>query len=306
MAKTERLLTLLNVLVDAPRPLSAEELRTAVGGYPADDASFKRAFERDKEELRDMSVPLLLETIPASDPPRLGYRVRKRDVELRGLELDPDEVAAIELAAAICGLGGGAAQRAVLKVGGPATGAPMAELPADPAAVAAFTGVAERRIIRFRYRDTDRVVHPYRLQFVRSRWYLNGFDQVRGEDRWYRMDRIEGPIELDDIHGAFERPQEAVPGLRLDPWMLGESSDPIIAEVRFDAVVASAVRDSLSGAEVVHDDTDGLVVRLEVTNREGFRSWLVSFLDRAEVLGPAELRSEFVTWLRARAGELAT
>jgi proteasome accessory factor B len=57
---------------------------------------------------------------------------------------------------------------------------------------------------------------------------------------------------------------------------------------------------------VVHDDTDGLVVRLEVTNREGFRSWLVSFLDRAEVLGPAELRSEFVTWLRARAGELAT
>jgi proteasome accessory factor B len=251
-------------------------------------------------------VPLLLETIPASDPPRLGYRVRKRDVELRGLELEPDEVAAIELAAAICGLGGGAAQRAVLKVGGPATAAPLAELPVDPSVVAAFSGVAERRIIRFRYRDTDRVVHPYRLQFVRSRWYLNGFDRVRGEDRWYRMDRVEGPIELAGEPGAFERPQEAVPGLRLDPWMLGESSDPVVAEVRFDAVVAPAVRDGLSGAEVVRDDAEGLVVRLEVTNPEGFRSWLVSFLDRAEVLGPPELREQFVAWLRTRAGEGAT
>jgi predicted DNA-binding transcriptional regulator YafY len=87
--------------------------------------------------------------------------------------------------------------------------------------------------------------------------------------------------------------------------MLGESSDAIVAEVRFDAVVAPAVREMLSGAEVVLDRADGLVVRLEVTNREGFRSWLVSFLDRAEVLGPPELRAEMVAWLEARAGEVA-
>jgi proteasome accessory factor B len=297
MAKAERLLTLLNVLVDAPRPLSAEELRTKVPGYPDDDASFKRAFERDKDELREMSVPLLVETVPASDPPRQGYRVRKRDVELRGLDFEPDELQVLELAAAMCGLGGGAAQRAVLKLGGPATAAPSAELPADPMVVAAFTGVADRRTLTFSYRDVRREVHPYRLQYARGRWYLNGFDRVRGEDRWYRMDRVQGAVEVGEQPGAFERPQEAVPGLRLDPWVLGEAAEPVTAEVRFDAVLASAVRDQLGDADVVSDDADGLLVRMEVTNREGFRSWLITFLDRAELVGPPALRDEFTTWL---------
>jgi predicted DNA-binding transcriptional regulator YafY len=38
-------------------------------------------------------------------------------------------------------------------------------------------------------------------------------------------------------------------------------------------------------------------VELTVTNRDGFRSWLLSFLDRAEVLAPEELRADMVAWL---------
>ena len=39
------------------------------------------------------------------------------------------------------------------------------------------------------------------------------------------------------------------------------------------------------------------MVRLRVTNRDGFRSWVLSFGDRAEVLGPPELRGAVVAWL---------
>jgi len=53
------------------------------------------------------------------------------------------------------------------------------------------------------------------------------------------------------------------------------------------------------------DDDDGLVVAVDVTNRAGFRTWLVTFLDRAEVLSPPELRAEIVTWLEDLAGGLA-
>ena len=98
--KIERLLTLLNVLVDAPRSISAEELRDQVPGYPAEDASFKRAFERDKDDLREMGVPLLVETVPGSDPPRLGYRIRKQEFELRDPGLAPE---ALERALAAIG-----------------------------------------------------------------------------------------------------------------------------------------------------------------------------------------------------------
>ncbi|HWJ64956.1 MAG TPA: WYL domain-containing protein [Acidimicrobiales bacterium] len=298
MEKIERLLSLMNALLGAPRAISADELRSRVPGYPDEDASFKRAFERDKDELREMGVPLLVETIAGSDPPLLGYRIRTQDYELRDPGLEPDELEALNLAAAATGLAGGAGQRALFKLGGAApTAAPHAELPVDPDLVAAFTGVAERRVIAFRYHDTDREVHPYRLEFVRGRWYLNGFDRVRGDDRWFRMGRIQGSIEVTEPAGAFERPAEAVPGLQLDPWALGGQSDPVTAEVWFDPDVAHSVRAEVPPAAIRSDDPDGLVVELTVTNRDGFRSWLLTYLDRAEVLGPDELRADLVAWL---------
>ena len=47
----------------------------------------------------------------------------------------------------------------------------------------------------------------------------------------------------------------------------------------------------------------GLVVELAVSNRAGFRSWLMSFLDRAEVLAPESVRDEVVAWLEAAVAE---
>ena len=303
--KVERLLSLINALLGAPRAISAEDLRSRVPGYPAEDASFKRAFERDKDELRDMGVPLLVETIPVSDPPLLGYRIRKDDYELRDPGLEPDELEALNLAAAATGFAGGIGQRALFKLGGGASAAPQAELPADPDLVAAFTGVAERRVIAFRYHDVDREVHPYRLEFVRGRWYLNGFDRVRGDDRWYRMERIQGHIEVAGPPGAFERPIEAVPGLQLDPWVLGGQAEPVVAQIWFDPLVAQSVRGDVPDGSITRDDDDGLLVELTVTNRAGFRSWLLSYLDRAEVLRPPELRDDVISWLTAlAAGEV--
>ncbi len=297
--KVERLLSLMNALLGAPRAISAEDLRSRVPGYPDEDASFKRAFERDKDDLREMGVPLLVETIPGTDPPLQGYRIRKQDYELRDPGLEPDELEALNLAAAATGFAGGIGQRALFKLGGGASAAPQAELPADPNLVAAFTGVAERRVITFTYHDVERLVHPYRLEFLRGRWYLNGFDRVRDEDRWYRMGRIQGHIEVAGEAGAFERPLEAVPGLQLDPWVIGGGGDPVVARVWFDPEVAHTVRADLPDTAVERDDADGLIVALTVTNRDGFRSWVLGYLDRAEVLEPPELRAAVVEWLES-------
>ena len=108
--------------------------------------------------------------------------------------------------------------------------------------MAAFTGVAERRRLRFTYRDLERTVDPYRLEFARGRWYLKGHDHERDARRWYRMARIEGRVRLEGPAGAFAKPTEPVTGLRLDPWVLGELADPVRAEVWFDPEVAPTVR----------------------------------------------------------------
>jgi predicted DNA-binding transcriptional regulator YafY len=161
--------------------------------------------------------------------------------------------------------------------------------------------VSERRRLQFRYHGVDRELDPYRLQFVRGRWYLNGFDHVRLEDRWFRLQRVEGPIATTGPPAAFERPVEAVPGLQLEPWVLGGGADPVQAEVWFDAAVRATVLAQIDPTLVRSDDDDGLVVELQVSNPDGFRSWLVTFLDRAEVLGPPALRDHVVGWLIAMA-----
>jgi len=48
----------------------------------------------------------------------------------------------------------------------------------------------------------------------------------------------------------------------------------------------------------VEEDADGsVVVELPVTNRAAFRSFVLSFLEHAEILDPPELRDDLVAWL---------
>src|SRR3984885_344080 len=98
--KTERLLGLVVCLLSTGRYLTAEQIRSAVPGYPEQDDLFKRMFERDKEDLRELGVPL--ETgvnHPFDEEP--GYRIRRQAYELPELRLEADEAAVLGLAARV-------------------------------------------------------------------------------------------------------------------------------------------------------------------------------------------------------------
>ena len=60
MRKLERLLNLTAALLETGRPLTAEEIHRRVPDYPDAQPSFHRAFERDKDDLREMGVPIEL------------------------------------------------------------------------------------------------------------------------------------------------------------------------------------------------------------------------------------------------------
>src|SRR5258706_572554 len=76
MTKLERLLNLIAALIHTVVPMTADEIREEVEGYGGtNDASFHRAFERDKDELRAMGVPISVGFVPGTDPPLTGYRI---------------------------------------------------------------------------------------------------------------------------------------------------------------------------------------------------------------------------------------
>jgi proteasome accessory factor B len=139
-------------------------------------------------------------------------------------------------------------------------------------------------------------VDPWRLSFRNGHWYLAGHDHDAGEERVYRLDRIESDVEAAGADAAFDRPPPGDP-LLPPPWELG-GGDPLMARLLVDAGQAGWAAGHVGPEAVEERRPDGSVVlAVRVTNRDAFRSFVLGFLDHAEVLGPPELRAELVEWL---------
>jgi proteasome accessory factor B len=302
--KLERLLNLTALLLDTSLPVSAEQIRDQIESYPRELAAFRRAFERDKDELRAMGVPLRIEKVPGTLPAVDGYRIPREEYALRDPGLEPDELAALHLAASAVQVDGLPATGGLLKLGGLVGGPDRAELgirvaplPADPNLAVIFGAVAARRPVSLRYHDEDRTLDPYRLEFQRGRWYVTGYDHLRREERNFRLDRIDGEVTPTDLPG-FEPPATSVPGRALGAWELG-GEEPVTAVLRIDGPAARWIVQHVGPDHVRSLEGATAVVELPVTNRAAFRSFVLSFLEHAEVLEPDELRAEVVAWLEA-------
>ncbi len=318
MDRLERLVNLVAALVDADRPLTRAELRERVGGYSDDPGAFRRNFERDKDVLRQMGLPLVTEAVSGEQSDdQAGYRIPRERYELPDPGLEEGELAALRLASSAVRLDGPwgsdatiGALRKLAAAGDPSGGpagrvggaeravAPAAELAGGDAVVAAFGAIADRRRLRFTYRGEERTIDPWQLSYRRGQWYLAGFDHRRDAERSFRLDRTEGPVEAVGDAGAFDRPAGAA-AAPAPPWQLGDGP-AVTVRVLVDAGHATWAVAAVGRDAVVADRPDGSVeIELAVTNRAGLHSWVVGFLDHAEILGPPGERGAFADRLRS-------
>ena len=221
--KTERLLGLVVCLLSTSRYLTADQIRQAVPGYPEQDELFKRMFERDKEDLRDLGVPL--ETglnHPFDDDP--GYRIRQQAYELPELRLEADEAAVLGLAARVWQRAelAGAAAGALLKLraagmdaadGQSVTHAiePRLGTP-EPAFGPLWEAVRDRRPVTFSHRAAgrsepqQRELEPWGVVNRHGRWYVAGLDRGRDDTRVFRLGRIAGAVKFCGPPGSVTVP----------------------------------------------------------------------------------------------------
>jgi proteasome accessory factor B len=207
------------------RYVTKDQLRQVIPDYaacPTTDA-FERMFERDKNELRELGVPL--ETgapgVVDDDP---GYRIDREAYALPTLHLTRDEMTAVALAARVWREPGpaSAATRALLKLQADTASVQPGELPAiEPrlsGGEAAFeplmSALSARRAVRFPYqgvRDTEpreRELQPWGLVSRRGRWYVVGHDTGREDVRVFRLSRISGPVVGHGAPGSYEVPAD--------------------------------------------------------------------------------------------------
>ncbi len=295
MSKLERLLNLTAALLDSTVPLTAAQIQRRVTGYPQDRSAFRRMFERDKADLRDMNVPLEITPNPETDPPIDGYVINRSDYVGADVRFEPDELAALHLATNLVRLDG--AEEGLVKLGGGAvdTEAQIGLIPFDDLLATLVSAAADQRAVRFIYSEVERIVEPWRLSFAKGRWYLSGWDRLRDADRLYRVDRIDGPVR--DV-GQAEHPVADTPDPgSLRGWELGDS-DPVTAVVKIDLDHAAWAHHVFGGVEQSLDGS--FVVRVQVRNIEAFRSAVITFLDHAEILSPKSIRDDMVRWLKAQ------
>ncbi|HYZ52672.1 MAG TPA: WYL domain-containing protein [Streptosporangiaceae bacterium] len=223
--KTERLLSLVVCLLSTRRYLTAEQIRQAVAGYPDQPEAFKRMFERDKEELRELGIPLETGAISPLDEDVTGYRVQRQAYELPELRLEPDEAAVLGLAARVWRHAelAGAAAGALLKLraagidtddpdGTARQGIEPRVHTTEPAFGPLWEAVRDRRPVTFSYRAAGRSdparreLEPWGVVNRHGRWYVAGWDRGRDAVRVFRLSRIEGAVRFSGPPGSVTVP----------------------------------------------------------------------------------------------------
>jgi predicted DNA-binding transcriptional regulator YafY len=290
------------------------DIVAGIPGYPEGDEARRRAFERDKKLLRDEDIPLVEQDG--------RYRIPPDEYYLPDLGLTEEEQLALHLAVAAVPVGAeGDALEGLQKLtlGAPvdgglaasvAAGAALADLDEHPLLPVLHAAIRSRATVTFDRAGERRTVEPAALFFREGRWYLFGNDRLRDADRNFRVDRI-GSVEVGPP-GAFERragsrlpsPSEAMPS---QEWLYGGDAGEEAtweAVVQVDAVLAAkAVADAGGTAAAEWSDEDGSVtLTMPVRDVPNFREWVLGLLDHALVVGPAELRTDVVSWLRGMAG----
>ena len=304
--RSERLINLVALLRASPRAIPLDEIVERVPGYPERKDSYRRQFERDKDELRGIGIPIVLEQVAReayddeSGAPSVvdGYRIPREEYELPELDLTDAERTALNVAVGAVRMVGGSGREAMWKLGAGADTAPaLAALPALDALGPLLHAVRNRAAVEFEYRGKARTVDPYGLQFRRGHWYLVGRDHGHDAARAFRVDRIHGTVSAGAANGFGPYTGDPAELLSDDPLSFPDD-EPVTAEVAVEAPYVEAARARFATADSERAADGRTVFHISVTNRDAFRDVVLELLDGAEVLGPPLLRDDMVRWLR--------
>jgi proteasome accessory factor B len=317
--KSERLMNLLITLLVSRGYVTKQRLRDVIPDYkeaPSEDA-FERMFDRDKDDLRALGVPI---EVGGWDPlfeDEQGYRIVRSAFELPEISFEADEAAVIGLASRVWQQAGlaSATSDALMKLRAAGVEVDREALnvaqprlaPDEPSFEAFWEGVSTRRRVRFGYRTSmsaepsQRHLEPWGIVSYRSRWYVVGHDLDREDTRMFRLSRVIGEVALLGEEGSFTVPEGT--DIRQLASRLAPDTTERTAVVRVRPGKALGLRHR-AGVVVDGAGDGGDWDRLEVGfgRLESLVDELLSYGPDVVAEEPEELRTAVVERLRAVAG----
>ncbi len=326
-SKIERLVNLVIALLSTSGYLTADKIRSSVAGYldsPSDEA-FSRMFERDKNELRDLGIPLETGKASSFDPVE-GYRINREAYALPDVELTQEEAAAVAIATRLWESPEliTATQGALLKLR--AAGIDLD--PDAPVTIAARAGSGGLRgfqdslgpllaainagqAVQFPHRPspaeayTMRTVEPWGVVTDKGRWYLVGHDRDRDATRVFRLSRIGEEVTPIGPLGGVTPPQgvdlRAIVATVVADAPTGVTARVWVADER--CTTLRRAGKTLGARQLAGRDGD--VVELDIGSTGRLAQEITGYGADAIVLEPESLREDVLGRLRARAEEQA-
>ncbi|MBN9188368.1 MAG: WYL domain-containing protein [Microbacterium sp.] len=313
-APEERLVNLVVALMATEQGLTKDTILSSVAGYReqseagASKDALEKMFERDKESLRGLGVPI--ETIgDYTDPDDLRearYRVPTAEYALPAdIEFTPAEIALLNVAGGVWSQSSLSAQarsglrkiRALgIAVDEPIIGySPRISL-REPSFAALQSAIEQSRVVTFPYLKPGeqaarvRRIRPLALVEYEARWHVYGIDVAIGADRTFLLSRIVGDVVIS--RESFE------------PTLRDGAGERALAGLRDVAARNSALLEVNPGSEAslrlnrrATPAEQG--IRVPFVDVHVFADELASYGPEVRVVEPAELRVEVVRRLEA-------
>ncbi|MDO3396294.1 WYL domain-containing protein [Nocardioides sp. SOB44] len=219
--KSERLMNLLIMLLVQRHFVPKQRIRSILYPGSTDDA-FEKMFERDKEELRSLGVPIEVGHMDAYFDDEPGYRIQPEQLGLPAIELEADEAAVIGLATRVWQHArlAEATTDAVRKLSAAGIDVDVSALDIveprlsadEPSFDVFWEATQERCEVEFDYRTagsaetTTRHLQPWGVARHSGRWYVVGHDTDRGEERVFRLSRVQGQARRRGPAAAYDVP----------------------------------------------------------------------------------------------------
>lgn len=289
--KNERLINLTIALLATKKYLTKAQIFNAVAGYEGSSEATDRMFERDKEELRALGIDIEMKSIDPLFDDEIGYRILPERYKFNIGDLTSEEVSILALAteawkeSALSDL----ARSTALRLQSLGINSDFSELPLAPTIANVPVNITDileaiesSKIIQIKYINSealaeDKKLAPLGLYSQNGRWYLYAIDQEKGENRSYRLDRIDGAITK--TRQIFSKTEFTLPKKHFP-------TVEVLFKVRRDHAIELA-----NGSEQISEDEEWITYKKAFLSEDFAVSQLLRFSPNAVAIQPVHIVS---------------
>jgi predicted DNA-binding transcriptional regulator YafY len=323
--KLIRQLSLISFLMAKRRPVTALEIKRDVEGYSEmNDDAFARRFYADRAELEALGIELRVDRAVDGFYEAENYSLPPENFYLPSVQFTDRELASLTTALKMLDGQFAYAEPLRLALQQLTWGRPSPLSAPDDTSIHIAVGpdvegrelsqrlskienaIFRRKTILFEYKTITtgakekRKVDPYHLLYRGGQFYMIGHSHERGEQRMFKLSRIEGKISYaSKAEHDFPPPEDFDPRkyATMAEWQFGQTSQK--ASIWVSERIAWLVERHFSRAGTIRQPRrgeavpgKGVIFETEFTESAPLISWVLGLGPRARVLEPAELADD--------------